>query len=167
MASICTGNGDSGQSGLMGGGRAPKSDPRFEALGALDELSAALGLAKVISTDPLRTEIAQVQAALLAIGAELATPSDQAERYMSKFISTQAPDELREKIRAIEGQGRQFEGFVLPGSHELNARLHMARAIARRAERMVWALKTGGQLARDTTAIYLNRLSDLLWLWAE
>lgn len=165
--SITTKTGDKGQSGLLGGARLPKTDARFAALGAIDELNAALGMAKAAATDNAKKAlIEEFQRAMIALGAEAATKPEDFERFEGKFVTQEAVDELLAKTHAREA-GKDFSKFELPGTNAVNAALHFARTVARRAERGLWGLYEAKGLKRELACVYLNRLSDLLWLMAE
>ncbi len=165
--SITTMTGDGGESGLLGGAREKKTDVRFEALGALDELGAALGFAKALAARvELKLSLEELQKNLVTLAGEVATRKEDFGRFADKFLGAEAPEGLRQKILELE-EGRKFEKFELPGTSQLNAALHLARTIARRAERECWRVREAGGLARELPCVYLNRLSDLLWLMAE
>ena len=159
---LYTRTGDSGTTGLIGGGRVDKDDPRVDAYGGVDEANAIIGLAAVAADDAARPLLAAVQADLFALGAHLAAPG-------GGTANTPLPDlpeaaRLEAEIDAAEATVPPLATFVLPGGCELAARLHVARGAARRAERSAVAL------ARDEAVpagalIYLNRLSD--WLFAQ
>jgi len=161
---------DDGSTGLNGGTRVPKDDPHVEAYGTCDELSAALGLARVAcepGTDDLAIEVIEgSQRILFEIGADLATPADAPARARIGSATQGDVDRVEGWIdRACQDLPEQ-KHFVLAGGCELAARLHVARTIARRAERCVVSLrKEGSEHALDL--VYLNRLSDLLFALAR
>ena len=164
---IYTRTGDGGETGLPDGSRAPKDAPRLEACGAVDELSALLGLARA---EPLPPEIdgilGDVQNSLFTAGAELAV-GDPA-RLRLPPIGPQHVAALEAAIdRCDESSDSPFE-FILPGGTRAAAALHVARAVCRRAERRTVALLRAGQLTAATQLVaYLNRLSDLLFVLAR
>ena len=166
---IYTKTGDSGSTGLFGGGRVGKDHPRVEAYGDVDELNAALGLARSIELMPRIDEvIVPLQRDLFAIGALLATPDP--EKMRQQLDKARIDDErIAELERAIDGCDRELEplrSFILPGGTPKAAALHVARTICRRAERRVVALQRETELP-PLVVIYMNRLSDLLFMLAR
>jgi cob(I)alamin adenosyltransferase len=166
---IYTRTGDEGTTGLFGGGRVDKHHPRVEAYGEVDELNAALGLARAIEIMPRVDEvIVPVQRDLFAIGALLATPDhDKMQQQLEKArIDEGRIAQLERAIDDGEAELEPLRSFIVPGGSPKGAALHVARTICRRAERRVVAL------ARDTelpplVVQYLNRLSDLLFVLAR
>lgn len=168
MKSITTKSGDKGKSGLLGGARIEKTNQRFDAIGAIDELSAALGVAKAASKDlTLKEEIEMLQRALVSLGAEVATLPADFKRNQNNFLPADAPDALHKKIIGMEKGREPATAFVLPGDNPVSATLHVARTVCRRAERELWRLHEAKGLTRELPCVYLNRLGDLLWLMAE
>jgi cob(I)alamin adenosyltransferase len=166
---IYTKTGDAGSTGLFGGGRVDKDHPRVEAYGDVDELNAALGLARAIELMPRIDEvIVPLQRDLFAIGALLATP-DQ-EKMHQQLAKARIDDErIAELERAIDGCDRELEplrSFILPGGTPKAAALHVARTICRRAERRIVSLQRDVELP-PLVVIYMNRLSDLLFMLAR
>jgi cob(I)alamin adenosyltransferase len=166
---IYTKTGDTGSTGLFGGGRVGKDHPRVEAYGDVDELNAALGLARSIELTPRIDEvIVPLQRDLFAIGALLATPD--VEKMHQQLAKARIDDErIAELERAIDACDRELEplkSFILPGGTPKAAALHVARTICRRAERRVVALQREVELP-PLVVIYLNRLSDLLFTLAR
>lgn len=164
---IYTKTGDRGDTGLFGGGRVSKDHPRVEAYGEVDELNAALGLARSIELMPRIDEVlAPIQRDLFAIGALLATPDRE---KMRQHLEKARIDELRiqELEQAIDDAERELEpltAFIMPGGTPKAAALHVARTVCRRAERRVVHLQHDDQVPLPAlTVIYLNRLSDLLF----
>jgi len=167
MSSITTKTGDEGSSGLLFGARAPKTDVRFDALGSLDELNAVLGVARAASPDNvLKDKIQNIQALLIKLSAEVATRPEDFKRGETKFLPDNAAETLHETIKQLEEQMGEFKAFELPGLRLVGAHLHHARTVARRAERLLWGMYQEGRLARSMPCVFINRLSDLLWLWA-
>jgi cob(I)alamin adenosyltransferase len=168
---IYTRTGDRGDTGLFGGGRVPKHHPRVEAYGDVDELNAAIGLARSIELMPRVDEVlVPIQRDLFAIGALLATPDrDKMRQHLEK---ARVDDErVAELEHAIDDGDRELDplrSFILPGGTPKSAALHLARTICRRAERRVVALSEGspGEIP-ELVVIYLNRLSDLLFTLAR
>lgn len=160
---IYTRTGDDGGTGLPGGGRVAKDAPRIEALGELDELNAALGLARAHAAGgPLHAELATVQSKLLLVGAELAAGGPASpERVGDDDVAT-----LERWIDRLEAESPPATGFVLPGASAQGARLHLARTVCRRAERRVVALQRTEPVGPGPLR-YLNRLGDLLFVMAR
>jgi cob(I)alamin adenosyltransferase len=166
---IYTKTGDRGETGLLGGGRVPKDDPRVAAYGQVDELCAALGFALALEPqDFSRDALERIQRDLFTMGAELATPESA---LLGKVLPGNPIGEP--EILALEGviDAREAEldpltNFILPGGTLKAAALHVSRTVCRRAERAVVSLARG---ARVSPAIvkYLNRLSDLLFVLAR
>ncbi len=166
--SIATRTGDDGTTSLLYGQRVPKDHPQIAAVGALDELNAALGFAK--ATRPAGAspaEIDRLQQELVAFMGEVACAEVNAARYdESKFakIDSAALDRLDAAVAAIEARSPKFDGWATPGANLHAAALDLARTAARRAERQLIALPREGRSVRPVLVQYLNRLSDLLWL---
>ncbi len=171
MIKIYTRKGDDGSTGLWYGGRVAKSDGRPEAYGSLDEAVAALGLSRVCAKDDvtLHRDVLDLQNGLFVAGAELATAPEAAWR-LEAGVSKVTPEmvaELEEKIDRYMEQVELRPKFVIPGGTELSARLDVARAALRRAERRVVDLKLADEIADDTVLHYLNRASDAIWAMAR
>jgi cob(I)alamin adenosyltransferase len=168
---IYTRKGDDGTTGLWYGGRVPKHDGRPEAYGSVDEAASALGLARAVAErdGELYKDILRVQNELFIAGAELATAPEAAER-LEPGVSKVTPDMVDRLEKDIDRYMDRVDlppKFVIPGGTELSARLDVARAAVRRAERRVAELKAGGDLADDTVLTYLNRLSDAVYAMAR
>ena len=166
---IYTKTGDRGDTGLFGGGRVRKDHPRVEAYGDVDELNAALGLARAVETMPRVDEVlVPVQRDLFAIGALLATPD--AARMREQLAKARIDDgRIAELERAIDDGERELEplkAFIIPGGTPKAAALHVARTVCRRAERRVVHLASEIDVP-ETAIVYLNRLSDLLFVLAR
>ena len=167
MARIYTRTGDAGETGLFDGTRVSKSDPRVEAYGEVDELSAWLGLVRSHLTDSdLLDMIERLQRDLFALGAILADPRHRiAARVEKAVVSAEAVSELEGWIDALEREVPPLRRFILAGGSGAGAELQLARAVCRRAERAIVRL---GPAAVDAVAItYINRLSDLLFTMAR
>lgn len=164
---IYTKTGDSGETGLFAGGRVPKDDARIEAYGTVDELNSILGMVRSRPLTPeLDGALAQIQHALFAVGGELATP-DAAGRGM-RLIGPSHISRLEQQIDDCERQLAPLSQFILPGGCSAAAELHLARTICRRAERRVVTLqRTGSASVAQDLIVYLNRLSDLLFVMAR
>ncbi|HTI97352.1 MAG TPA: cob(I)yrinic acid a,c-diamide adenosyltransferase [Dongiaceae bacterium] len=172
--SIVTKTGDRGETGLMYNRRVSKCNPRVEAYGVVDELNAALGLARATSTaDFLRARLLAIQKQLVDLMGELAVAEEDLPRYAKDGFTLVSPAmtaHLDEMVRELEAQKISFKGWATPGENLNAAALDMARTTCRRAERRVCGLQEAGQLHNGEIVIYLNRLADLLWLmarWAE
>ena len=164
---IYTKTGDKGDTGLFGGGRVAKDHPRVEAYGDVDELNAALGLARSIELMPRIDEVlAPIQRDLFAIGALLATPDrDKMRQHLEKArIDESRISELEQAIDDAERELEPLTAFIMPGGTPKAAALHVARTVCRRAERRVVHLQhSDPHSLPELTVIYLNRLSDLLF----
>ena len=169
--SIATRTGDAGMTGLMYNRRVSKCHPRVDAYGSVDELNAALGMARASSAeDFVRVNILAVQKDLVTLMGELATGVDDLPRYQKDGFEpvTQAMTaKLDVLVQEIEAQKISFKGWATPGATLNSAALDVARTTCRRAERRVCALHETGQLNNPEIIIYLNRLSDTLWLMAR
>ena len=169
--SIATKTGDKGLTGLMYNRRVSKCHPRVEAYGAVDELNAALGLARATAQhDFIRTNLLAIQQDLVTVMGELATGLEDLPRYAKDGFALVTPAltvKLDQLVTEIEAQKISFAGWATPGATVNSAALDVARTTCRRAERRVCALHETGQLHNAEIIIYLNRLSDLLWLCAR
>jgi cob(I)alamin adenosyltransferase len=169
--SIATKTGDAGTTGLMYNRRVSKSHPRVEAYGAVDELNAALGLARACAPIPAHNaRLGGVQKDLVIVMGELATQVEDLPRYAKDGYSVVAGEmtaRLDAIVAEIEGRNISFQGWATPGANLAAATLDVARTACRRAERRVCALQEAGQLPNGEIIVYLNRLSDALWLMAR
>jgi cob(I)alamin adenosyltransferase len=169
--SIATKTGDNGTTALMYGRRVPKNHPRVEAYGAVDELNAALGLARATATHTFVGEnLLAIQKELVVLMGELAVASEDLERYVKNGYSLVTPAmtaKLDALVKEIEAQNVSFKGWATPGATHNSAALDVGRTICRRAERRVCDLQTVGDFHNAEIIIFLNRLSDLLWLFAR
>ena len=170
---IYTRTGDAGQTALFGGGRVPKNHPRVEAYGQVDELNSVLGWSLVAleggALDQIAARVRAVQEDLFAIGAHLATPGaiegDRASQHLPELPLPRIA-EMEAWIDAAEGQLDSLRTFILPGGSEAASRLHVARAVCRRAERAILTL-AGASAVDGGIITYLNRLSDFLFTCAR
>jgi len=166
---IYTRGGDEGETGLFGGGRVPKSHPRVDACGDVDELNAVLGWAANAAGDPgTRSRLHQLQADLLAVGAHLATPPGVGERpgpWLPPIPSARVKD-LEDWIDEASSVMLPLRVFILPGGSPGAAALHVARTVCRRAERRVVRLALEERVDPDIL-ILLNRMSDFLFTAAR
>jgi cob(I)alamin adenosyltransferase len=169
--SIVTRTGDQGVTGLMYNRRVSKCHPRVEAYGTVDELNSALGLARALSPHAYIGEVVfPIQKDLVTVMGELATAVDDLPRYAADGYPTVTPDlvaRIETRIAELEAQKISFRGWATPGATPDAAALDVARTAARRAERRVCALQESDQLRNGTIILFLNRLSDLLWLLAR
>jgi cob(I)alamin adenosyltransferase len=169
--SIATKTGDSGETSLMYGRRVPKTDPRVEAYGSVDELNAALGFARASTTDKsLVAQIQAIQKDLIVVMGELATAPEDRDRYAKdgfQFTTAAMVDRLTALIVDLE-KGKSYKDWATPGEGSLTAAtLDVARTICRRAERRVAQLIVDPRNFNGEILRYLNRLSDLCWLLAR
>ena len=166
---IYTRTGEGGDTGLFGGGRVPKDDPRVEAYGDVDELNAVLGMARAAETMPRIDEVlVSVQRDLFAIGALLATPDRErmAQHLEKARIDEGRITQLERLIDDAESELEPLRAFILPGGSPKAAALHVARTVCRRAERRVVRLQQTIEIP-SLAVVYLNRLSDLLFTLAR
>jgi cob(I)alamin adenosyltransferase len=166
---IYTKTGDRGDTGLFGGGRVGKDHPRVDAYGDVDELNAVLGMARAAEMMPRVDEVlVPVQRDLFGIGALLATPDlDKMHQQLTKARIDEA--RIAELERAIDDGERELEplkAFIVPGGTPKAAALHVARTVCRRAERKVVHLQREVEIP-ELVVVYLNRLSDLLFVLAR
>lgn len=165
---IYTRTGDQGQTGLIGGTRVPKDHARVAAYGEIDELNAALGLARAHARDArLAALLGEVQRDLFALGAQLADPTARVGTKKAKAaISAARIARLEKAIDAREAELPPLAHFVLPGGAPLGASLHLARTVCRRAERAIVTLARAERVDPRVLA-YVNRLADLLFVLAR
>lgn len=171
--SITTKTGDDGSTGLMFNRRIRKTDLRVEAYGTMDELNAALGVARAASAaDPaISGPILEIQQELVTLMGELAVLDEDRERYVEKgykLATAEMGDKLTATISDLEkNHNISYGKWATPGETLAAGYLDMARTICRRAERRCLELREAGSYVSAHTLIYLNRLSDLCWLWAR
>ncbi|MCC7229967.1 MAG: cob(I)yrinic acid a,c-diamide adenosyltransferase [Fimbriimonadaceae bacterium] len=160
---IYTRTGDQGETGLIGGLRVAKTSPRINAIGDVDELNAIIGHARVSAqNDELGPLLFNIQNWLFEIGAEIASPGEA--RF--ETIESEAAIHLERSIDQMNDSLPVLTNFILPGGAELASRLHMARAVCRRAERTVLELNQE-EPVREQLRIFLNRLADWLFVAAR
>ena len=172
--SIVTKTGDDGTTGLMYHRRVSKCHPQVEACGAVDELNAALGLARASARHPFISDrLLEMQTALVILMGELGIRPEDLPRYAKDGFALVSPEmtaQLDRVVTEIEAQKASCKGWVTPGANQSSATLDLARTVCRRAERRVCALRESSQLPNSEILVFLNRLSDALWLlarWAE
>lgn len=166
--SITTRKGDAGMTRLFSGETVSKHSPRTEALGDLDELVSALGLARAhLSLEGLCQTVLALQRALFALGAEIATVGASAPAASFHRMDAADVTELDRLCADLEGRIRMPSDFILPGNTTPGAYLDHARALARRLERRLVALHEEGSFDNPCALAWINRLSDGLWLMAR
>ncbi len=166
---IYTKTGDRGETGLFGGGRTAKDDPRVVAYGEVDELNSALGVARAAEPANLfDVELEAIQRDLFALGGHLATPDpDKVRKALAKAeLSAGRVMEFERAIDAADAELPPLRAFILPGGTPKAAALHLARTVCRRAERSVVALARQAEVP-ELFLTYLNRLSDYLFTLAR
>ena len=164
--SIATQTGDDGTTALIGGQRVSKADLRVEAYGTVDELNTFLGVARSQCTDPelcKRTE--SIQRALFRVGAALSRPPGK--ESAKPDVTVEDIDDLTVQIHTIEAVEGLFSDWSLPGAHPESAHFEVARTVCRRAERCAVRLHETDASLPTAPLVYLNRLSDLLWLYGR
>ncbi|HEY0007126.1 MAG TPA: cob(I)yrinic acid a,c-diamide adenosyltransferase [Tepidisphaeraceae bacterium] len=164
---IYTKTGDDGTTGLIGGDRVRKDDLRLNCYGTVDELNASLGVVMVTAGEELRTSLALVQSELFVIGSYLAAPENDptAQKYLPPLDEGMI-GRLEMQIDSAEAALPPLKNFILPGGTETASRLHVARTVCRRAERLI----VGFSMDRPVHGVivtYLNRLSDWLFVQAR
>lgn len=164
--SIATKRGDGGQTGLAGGIRVSKADLRVESYGSVDELNTFLGFARSICEN---REIAawteEIQRTLFRLGSALATPPES--RKSAPVISPEDVERLTSLVHQIEATEGILADWSLPGAHRESAAYEIARTVCRRAERQVVRFVEAGGIVQPEVVAYLNRLSDLIWLFGR
>jgi cob(I)alamin adenosyltransferase len=161
LSKIITRTGDEGTTGLGDGSRVPKDSARIEAIGTVDELNSSIGMLRALPTLPEAVSklLLRVQHDLFDLGGELAVPG------YSVLVDAHVAA-LEDAVEQFNAQLPPLKEFILPGGSEAAARCHLARTVARRAERLCWAL-ANAENSRGVALIYLNRLSDLLFVLAR
>jgi len=166
MSSIATKTGDRGETALAGGVRVSKADMRVESYGCVDELNTFLGFARSLCSN---AEIAgwteEIQRTLFRVGASLATPPES--RKKDPVMKQEDVDGLTALVHRIEAMDGILADWSLPGAHRESAAYEMARTVCRRAERQVVRFVEAGGVVQDEVIAYLNRLSDLIWLFGR
>jgi cob(I)alamin adenosyltransferase len=161
LSKIITRTGDEGTTGLGDGSRVPKDSARIEAIGTVDELNSTIGLLRAVPGLPadIAALLLRVQHDLFDLGGELAVPgySVLTEAHVAA---------LEDAVERLNATLPPLKEFILPGGGEASARCHVARTVARRAERRCWTM-AHGESTRGIALIYLNRLSDALFVMAR
>ena len=162
LTRIYTRGGDRGETSLGDGSRVPKTDPRIAAGGDVDELNSLLGWALVVADGEVAETLARVQNELFDVGADLSVPARDEGRERLRVTQAQV-DRLEQDCDRFNEMLEPLKSFVLPGGSELASRVFLARAVCRRAERSVLNVSE----VNAEVAVYLNRLSDLLFILAR
>ncbi len=166
--SIATKRGDGGQTGLVGDVRVSKADARVEAYGCVDELNSVLGFARSICQNKdVCSWTEAIQKTLFRLGGVLATASATATKKTEASVTTADVDQLTDLVHKIEATPGLLSDWSLPGAHTEAAAFDMARTSCRRAERQVVRLAESGDSVDPQVLAYLNRLSDVLWLFGR
>lgn len=166
---IYTRTGDDGTTSLFGGERVGKGNPRIDAYGTVDEANSVVGLARshlqgAPGSDRLDPVLGDIQEELFVVGADLATPLDA--KPIVPRIKAHHVEQVEDRIDTFEADLKPLKNFILPGGSPAGASLHSARTVTRRAERLVVQAGTAAPI-NEQAAIYLNRLSDLLFVLAR
>jgi len=163
ISKVYTKTGDGGSTSLVGGARVSKASPRVEAYGDVDETNSLIGLARArLNDQEIDGVLGLVQNDLFTVGGDLASPSEiEVPRVEEAFVKT-----LEEFSDRFLAELEPLKEFILPGGSEAGATLHLARTVARRAERRVVALSEAEEV-NPYAIVYLNRLSDLLFILAR
>lgn len=168
--SIITGRGDSGETDLLFGRRIAKTSLRMAALGSVDEVNAALGLARAAGQNSAVIEVIDaVQSRLVGLMGQLACLPEDESRYKYATVEWTDVEWIVSQAHSFEARGIRFTDWARPGAEGSLARagLDFARAMARRAERTVLALHESGEAVPEAVRLFFNRLSDLLWILAR
>ncbi|HLG08800.1 MAG TPA: cob(I)yrinic acid a,c-diamide adenosyltransferase [Gaiellaceae bacterium] len=164
LTKIYTRGGDEGETSLGDGSRVSKLDARIAAFGTVDELNAAVGVVQAGDCpEPIREVLARVQNELFDLGADLSVPMEREGRLR---VTQEQVDALERDCDHFNAELPELKSFVLPGGSESAARLHVARTVCRRAEREALAA-SGAHAISPLALVYLNRLSDLLFILAR
>ena len=162
---IYTKSGDQGETSLFGGQRVSKTHARIDAYGTIDELNSALGIVRTCTmAQTLEPLLKRLQNELFVLGSDLATPLEKNSRIHR--ITQAHVDQLEQDIDHLEASLKPLKTFILPGGSQESAYLHLARTICRRAERIVISCNKSEKISAESL-IYLNRLSDLLFVMAR
>lgn len=164
--SIATKRGDGGQTGLSGGIRVSKTHPRVECYGTIDELISQMGFARSICRDAdVAARVEKIQRELYRVGSAIATPAES--KKTPPGIPAEMVDALEAEVHRVEAEPGLLADWSLPGSAPDAAALDVARTVCRRAERLATALMEAGVIQNPNILAYLNRLSDVLWLFGR
>ncbi|MCU1257273.1 MAG: ATP/cobalamin adenosyltransferase [Bryobacterales bacterium] len=164
--SIATKRGDGGQTGLSGGIRVSKTHPRVESYGTIDELISHMGFARSICQDAdIASRVERIQRELYKVGSAIATPPES--KKTPPEITPAMVDALEAEVHRIEAEPGVLADWSLPGGAPDAAALDVARTVCRRAERLATSLMEAGVIQNPNILAYLNRLSDVLWLFGR
>jgi cob(I)alamin adenosyltransferase len=164
--SIATKRGDGGQTGLSGGIRVSKTHPRVECYGTIDELISQMGFARSICEDAdVAEKLRTIQRELYKVGSAIATPPES--KKTPPDITPAMVDALEAEVHRIEAEAGVLADWSLPGGSPDSAALDVARTVCRRAERLATGLVEEGVITNPSILAYINRLSDLLWLFGR
>ena len=166
LSKIYTRTGDLGETGLGDGSRISKASVRVAAIGAVDETNAAIGIARLDAAADTDAMLARIQNDLFDLGADLCAPEDGRKAEGRLRVAEAQVERLEREIDAMNAELPALKSFVLPGGTRLNAELHAARTICRRAERLTVALARLEETPPEPVQ-YLNRLSDALFVWSR
>ncbi len=164
--SIATKRGDGGQTGLAGGIRVSKTNPRVECYGTIDELISQMGFARAICGDAeVAGRIERIQRELYKVGSAIATPPES--KKTPPEITVAMVDALEAEVHQMEAEPGVLGDWSLPGGAPDSAALDVARTVCRRAERLATGLMEAGVIQNPSILAYINRLSDVLWLYGR
>lgn len=166
LTKIYTRGGDLGETSLGSGARVPKHDTRVAAYGTVDEANAVIGLVRLHTTHEFDAMLGRIQNDLFDLGADLCVPEGKARKDGALRIVQAQIDRLEQEIDAMNGKMKPLESFILPGGSPAAAHLHLARTVARRAERLMTELATC-EAVNPLAIAYINRLSDHLFVLAR
>ena len=166
LTRIYTRGGDKGETSLGDGARVSKHDMRVEAYGTVDEANATVGLARLHAKGEADAMLARIQNDLFDLGADLCTPEAENPKYPPLRVSQAQIDRLEREIDAMNAKLKPLDSFILPGGTPAAAYLHLARTVARRAERLITALAVR-EAINPLAIAYVNRLSDHLFVLAR
>ena len=166
LTRIYTRGGDAGETSLGDGSRVPKQHLRVAAFGTVDEANAAIGLARLHAAGEVDAALARIQNDLFDLGADLSTPEDGKRGEKALRITPPQVERLEHEIDVMNAVLQPLDSFVLPGGTRFAARLHLARTVVRRAERLAVALAEQERINPEAIK-YLNRLSDHLFVMAR
>jgi len=167
VTKIYTGTGDAGRTSTFGGPRVPKSHPRVQAYGSVDELNCVLGIARTLADDEIAEAILALQRRLFTLGADLATPPDSPSADHASRVPVSWISDLEVSIDRYQTELPPLNNFILPGGSPAAAALHLSRAVCRRAERACVAATIDGEDINPEAITFLNRLSDWLFVVAR
>lgn len=165
---IYTKTGDKGNTSLIGGTKVPKSHLRIEAYGTVDELNSYIGLCRdLLDDENSRAVLLEIQDRLFTIGSSLACDPEKEPKLKIPDLKQEDVVLLEQQIDNMDTHLQQMKSFILPGGHQTLSTLHIARCVCRRAERCCVRLEFEGQEVEPLVLIYLNRLSDYLFVLAR